>query len=104
MFRVKISVSASSPTVSVTSATYRLPSRIVSSPMTTPATAAIRADSSTAASGSTPWLVASCAVPIAPVAAKVAMHSQIMPPSPITMVKPRNTTANARPAPSRVSQ
>ena len=43
--------------------------------------------SSTAASGSIPWLVASCAVPIAPMAAKVAWHSQIMPPSPTTMVK-----------------
>ena len=54
--------------------------------MTRPTTVAIRAESSTAASGFTPWLVASCAVPIAPMAAKLAWQSQIMPPSPMTIV------------------
>lgn len=37
-------------------------------------------------------------------AAKLAWHSQIMPPSPMTMVKDRKITANASPVPSRVSQ
>src|SRR5260370_1051941 len=64
----------------------------------------LRPPMSTASSGLIPWLVASCAVAIAPQPANVAWQSQIIPPSPITIVNDRNTTENARPPASSVSQ
>src|SRR5215469_18115392 len=72
--------------------------------MITPIGVAIRPPMSTASSGLIPWLVASCAVAIAPQPAKVAWQSQIIPPSPTTTVNDRKITANTRPPASSVSQ
>ena len=72
--------------------------------MITPTGTVIRPPMNTASSGLIPWLVASCAVAIAPQPANVAWHSQIIPPSPTTTVNDRKITANARPPASNVSQ
>src|SRR5258708_10132440 len=77
---------------------------MVSRPTITPIGVVIRPPMSTARSGLIPWLVASCAVAIAPQPPNVAWQSQIIPPSPITIVNDRHTTENARPPARSVSQ
>ncbi len=54
---------------------------------------AISPPTSAAARTGQPWLLASCAVVIAPTPAKVIWQSQSIPPSPVTMVQDKKMTA-----------
>ena len=77
---------------------------MVSRPMTTPMAAAITPPAMTAASTGHPCSVASWPVASAPTPAKVIWQSHNIPPSPVTSVYERNTTASVMPVPSSPSQ
>ncbi len=85
----------SRPKVSVTSATYRSPSRMLKKPTSAPRAAAMRPPMTAAASTGQPWLLANSAVVIAPTPAKVIWHSHNIPPSPVTRVHDKAMTPRA---------
>ena len=87
--RLKTRFSTRIPKVSVTRATYRLPSLIVRNPISTPNGMATSPPTTTPAITGHPWSTARIAMVIPPAPAQVDWQSQIMPPSPVTRVNDR---------------
>ena len=90
---VKTKFSIRSPKVSVTSATYRSPRRMLRNPTIAPIAPATSPPTTAAASTGQPWLFANWVAVMAPTPAKVIWQSQSIPPSPVTIVHDKKITA-----------